>query len=60
MQPNVTTAVSITGSGYVQLVLKDQDGGDGTDSNRLAALIKADIDAGNRHWRVCVLSLIHI
>ena len=44
----MTTAVSITGSGYVQLVLKDQDGGDGTDSNRLAALIEVDIEAGNK------------
>ncbi|XP_070180210.1 protein amnionless-like isoform X2 [Littorina saxatilis] len=40
---NVTTAISITGAGDLQLVLKDQEG-DGSDSARLAALIKADIE----------------
>ena len=45
--------MSITGAGYVQLVLKDQDGGDGTDSYRLAALVKADVDAGKRRQCVC-------
>ncbi|XP_076441820.1 protein amnionless-like [Babylonia areolata] len=42
LYPNVTTAVSVTGAGFVQVVLKDSN--DGSDTARLAALIKADMD----------------
>ncbi|KAL8604878.1 hypothetical protein ACOMHN_028506 [Nucella lapillus] len=45
LYPNVTTAVSVTGQGFVQIVLKDLDGGDGTDSVSLASRLKADLDA---------------
>lgn len=45
LYPNVTTAVSVTGQGFVQIVLKDLDGGDGSDSATLAAAMKADMDA---------------
>lgn len=50
----MTTAISITGAGDLQLVLKDQEG-DGSDSARLAALIKADIEDGMCVF-VCVVS----